>query len=601
MTEKAIARVIMVVVAVGALARAGGAAPKAPADEHARLWALFDEHWEWTLRESPGEATEVGDSRYDDRLEDLSPSAIERRKAAEREFQKRAHAIQRARLTPADQLNLDLFIDQIDAAVEAQRFPSELMPMTQIYGVHSQLADLARLIARRDVADLERFVKRIEAFPTLVEQAMALMRTGLERGVTPPRVAIRALPELIGNQIADDPTKTPVYQLAFASLPSSIPAAEQERVREAAKRAIADKAVPALRALQRFVRDEYLPKARETLGLSALPDGAAWYAFAARRSTTTTMTPDEIHELGLAEVKRIEAQMTSLMREVGWKGTLAEFFNHLRTDKRFFHTSKEALLVGYRDIAKRVDPELPKLFGVLPRLPYGVTEIPAHAARSQPTAFYQPGSAEAGRPGQFMANTYDLGARPIWEMEALTLHEAVPGHHLQIALAAELPDVPKFRRWGFGYTAFVEGWGLYAESLGHEIGLYANPYSRFGQLVYEMWRAIRLVVDTGIHMKGWNREQAIRFFRDHSGKTEHDIAVEVDRYIVWPGQALGYKIGQLKLRALRTEAEQAFAARGRTFDVRGFHDAVLGAGALPLTLLEKRVRAWVASTLGGTK
>jgi len=418
------------------------------------------------------------------------------------------------------------------------------------------------------------------------------LRKGLERGITPPRVTLRSLPELIGNQLADDPTKTPVYQAVFASLPSSIPAAEQARLREAARRAIAERATPVLRALQRFVREEYLPKARESLALSALPDGAAWYAYDARRSTTTTLTPDEIHRIGLDEVARIDGEMQRVVKEVGWRGTLAEFFTFLRTDKRFFHGAREALLVGYRDIAKRIDPELPRLFGVLPRLPYGVAAVPAHSERSQPTAFYQGGSTELGRAGMFLANTYDLGARPTWEMEALTLHEAVPGHHLQIQIAAELGELPKFRRYG-GYNAFVEGWGLYAESLGAELGLYTDPYARFGQLVYEMWRAIRLVLDTGIHAKGWNREQAIRFFREHSGKSEHDITVEVDRYIVWPGQALGYKIGQLRIRAQRTEAERAFAQRGQRFDVRGFHDVVLGAGALPLTVLESRVRDWL--------
>jgi uncharacterized protein (DUF885 family) len=308
-----------------------------------------------------------------------------------------------------------------------------------------------------------------------------------------------------------------------------------------------------------------------------------------RRETTTTLSPEEIHQIGLAEVRRIRAQMDSLITATGFKGSFADFSQFLRTDPQFFFTDSASLVVAYRDIVKRVDPELIKLFGTLPRLPYGVTTIPSYAAKSQTTAYYQPGSPEAGRAGMYFVNTYNLAARPRWEMEVLSLHESVPGHHLQIALSQELTGVPAFRRFG-GYTAFEEGWALYSESLGSELGMYEDPYSKFGQLTYEMWRAIRLVIDTGIHTKGWTRQQAIDYFKANSSKTEQDITVEVDRYIVWPGQALAYKLGQLKIRELRAYAT---AQLGPRFDIRAFHDQVLGAGALPLNLLEARIKAWV--------
>jgi uncharacterized protein (DUF885 family) len=324
---------------------------------------------------------------------------------------------------------------------------------------------------------------------------------------------------------------------------------------------------------------------------SDLPDGEAWYAHLVRVYTTTNVTPKEVHELGLSEVARIRDAMAVVEEEAGYAGRRDEFLEFLRTDDQFFYSSAAELLRGYRDIAKRVDPELPRLFGTLPRLPYGVSPVPDHEAPSTTTAYYLRGSPTTGRPGMFAANTYDLRSRPKWEMEALTLHEAVPGHHLQISLAAELEGVPPFRALG-GYTAFVEGWGLYAESLGAEMGFYADPFSRFGQLAYEMWRAVRLVVDTGIHTLGWQRQQAIDYFADNTGKARHDVAVEVDRYISWPAQALAYKIGQLTFSRLRAQAKEQLGPR---FDVRRFHDFVLGAGALPLDVLEQRTAGWLAA------
>jgi uncharacterized protein (DUF885 family) len=375
-----------------------------------------------------------------------------------------------------------------------------------------------------------------------------------------------------------------------------VPAADRERLTREAVTAFKEQVAPAFRKLHDYLANTYVTASRESIAMGDLPNGKAWYAFQARVSTTTNLTPEQIHQIGLSEVKRIRKEMDDLIASTGFKGSFEDFCKLLRTDPRFFYDKPEDLLTGYRDIAKRIDPELVKLFGRLPRLPYGVIPVPSYSEKSQTTAYYDEGSLAAGRPGEFYANTYDLKSRPKWEMEALTAHEAVPGHHLQLSLAQELEgEVPEWRKHD-DYTAFVEGWGLYAESLGSEIGLYKDPYSRFGQLTYEVWRAIRLVVDTGMHTMGWTRQQAIDYFKANSAKAEHDIEVEVDRYIVWPGQALAYKIGELKIKELRAYAQKEL---GPKFDVRAFHDHVLGNGAVPLDLLEKNVKAWVAEAKTG--
>jgi uncharacterized protein (DUF885 family) len=368
-------------------------------------------------------------------------------------------------------------------------------------------------------------------------------------------------------------------------------------LRNKAEKILKQNVLPALGKLHDFISAKYIPGARESIAATAMPNGKAWYAYNVRTLTTTSLTPQEIHELGLREVKRIRAEMDKVIIESGFKGTFDEFLVFLRKDSQFYYKTADELLRAYRDIAKRADPELIKLFGKLPRLPYGVKAIPSFSEKSQTTAYYEPGSLPAGRPGFFCANTYALDTRPKWEMEALTLHEAVPGHHLQISLSQEMEEAPEFRKYG-SYTAFVEGWGLYAESLGPELGFYKDPYMKFGQLTYEMWRAIRLVVDTGMHSMGWTRQQAIDYFLENAGKNEHDITVEVDRYIVWPGQALAYKIGQLKILELRKTAQRKLGDR---FDIRKFHDVVLGSGSLPLDILEAQVNEWIAAQSTGPK
>ena len=554
-----------------------------------RLHALFALHWIYTLDEYPELATYTGDPGRNHRWTDHSLEAYERRNR-EMEIPARVLAtIDRAALGAADQVHYDLFRRNIEESLEGRRFKGEYMPVTQMGGVQQNVAQYLMLMPYFQRTDFENAIARMEGVPALVDQTIALLEKGVETGITPPRVTLRDVPEQVRNQILDDPAASPMLR-PFQSMPPTIEPPVAETLRAAAARAYTGAVAPAYRRLLEYLETRYLPRTRETIAARDLPDGEAWYAFSIRQMTTTRLSAQEIHDIGLAEVKRIRAEMDAVMARTDFDGTFQQFVGFLRTDERFFFDHAEDLLVAYRDICKRVDPELPKLFATLPRLPYGVVPVPSYAEKSQTTAYYEPGSPAAGRPGRFFANTYDLRARPRWEMEALALHEAVPGHHLQIALAQELPDMPDFRRHGF-YTAYIEGWGLYAESLGPEMGFYEDPYAKFGQLTYEIWRAIRLVVDTGMHALGWSRQQAIDFFTDNAGKAEHDIVVEVDRYIVWPAQALAYKIGELKIKELRARSSAALGAR---FDLRLFHDEVLGAGALPLDVLEARVDAWVA-------
>lgn len=556
--------------------------------EGERLHALFDLTWEWTMRNHPEWATYVGYPGQNDRWTDMSIAAIERRDREIRLPLEVLDSIDRTALTPEDQLNYDLARYQLEQQVDGQRFPGELLAISQMSGVQQNVAQMLTAMPQFDGDDYEDILARLDGVPELVDQTIALLERGLEAGVTPPRVTLRDVPQQVLNVIPEDVGKSPLLG-PFQHLPEAIAESERTALRERAETLVGGQLYPAFRELHDFLTERYIPGCRESIALSSLPDGAAWYAHNAQASTTTELTPQEIHDIGQAEVKRIRAEMEATREAAEFDGTLEEFFEFLRTDPQFFHTSREALVGEYLAIAKRADPELVKLFGTLPRLPYGVKPVPEYAEKSQTTAYYEPGSLDAGRPGYFFANTYALDTRPKWEMEALTLHEAVPGHHLQIALAQELEELPEFRRHG-GYTAFVEGWGLYSESLGYEMGFYDDPYSRMGQLTYDMWRAVRLVVDTGMHALGWSRQQAIDFFAANTPKTLHDITVEIDRYIVWPGQALAYKIGQLKIQELRQRAEEAL---GEGFDIRAFHDAVLGAGALPLDVLEVRVDSWI--------
>ncbi|MEE9187679.1 MAG: DUF885 domain-containing protein, partial [Bacteroidota bacterium] len=555
-----------------------------------RLHKLFEVTWDYIMFEYPEYATFVGYPGQNHRWTDLSVEAIERRKRELEEPLKTLHSIDRSQLSEVDQLNYDLFKKDLEFHVEEARFYDDYMPINQLQGVQQSVASVLNAMPAQTVRQYKDIIARLNGVPLLIEQTIELMEKGLEIGVSPPKITLRDVPAQVENQIVDDPLTRPLIQ-AFTDYPPTVPLEEQERLREEAVNVYTDKIVRAFRVLHAYLVDTYIPQTRESIAISDLPNGEEWYNFKVRRRTTTNLTPAEIREIGLAEVERIHREMERVIAETGFEGSFAEFSEFLRADPQFYFDDAESLLSTYRDIAKRADPELTKLFGKLPRLPYGVIPVPSYAEKSQTTAYYQLGSLKAGRPGYFFANTYGLKTRPKWEMEALTLHEAVPGHHLQISLAQELEEVPEFRKYGW-YTAFVEGWGLYAESLGEEMGFYQDPYSKFGQLTYEMWRAIRLVVDTGIHAFGWSRQQAMDYFKKNSSKSEHDIIVEVDRYIVWPGQALAYKIGELKIKELR---EYAGNELGDQFDVREFHDVILENGAVPLDVLEAHINAWVAN------
>lgn len=560
-----------------------------PGSESEKLRRLFDLVWEYGLQEGPELATFVGDPRHQDRWTDFSPATQARQEAEARKLLEVVQTLDREKLTPAEQVDYDLFRRRLERQIEGFRFPGELTSLHQMGGIHQGAPLVLSYMRPTTVEGYEAVLSRLRGLTTVVDQMIALLEKGLAAGVTSPRITLRDVPGQVQGLLVEDPLSSPMLT-AFREMPPSIPAEERERLSREAVRVLQERVNPAFRKLHRYLTETYIPGARETIALSALPEGEAWYAYNVRQATTTDLTPQQIHDIGLAEVKRIRAEMDEVIRGTGFEGSYEEFLTFLRTDPKFFFDKPEDLVTAYRDICKRVDPELVRLFGKLPRLPYGVSTIPDYAAKSQTTAYYSQGSLEAGRPGMYHVNTYDLKSRPKWEMEALSLHEAVPGHHLQTSIAAELEGVPTWRRFD-DYTAYSEGWGLYAESLGEEMGFYEDPYSKFGQLTYEMWRAVRLVVDTGIHALGWSRQQAIDYFKANAGKTEHDITVEVDRYIVTPGQALAYKLGQMKIRELRTFAEKEL---GPKFDVRAFHDEVLGRGALPLDLLEKNVRAWVA-------
>jgi uncharacterized protein (DUF885 family) len=561
---------------------------KGKTSESERINALYKRQWDFAMLEFPEFATALGVPGGNDRWTDQSLAAIAARNALTPKLLAAAESIDRDKLEPKDRIHYDLFLRGAKASVEALRFPDEVLAISQLGGLQQGIPSALMQMPTKSVKDYEDILSRLRGIPDQVDQTLALLEKGLAAGVTPPRVTLRDVPEQVQALVADDPMKSAILE-PFTRIPESLPAPDRARLASEAVKVYQEQVVPALRKLHRYLAETYVPGARESIAMSALPDGQAWYAFNVKQTTTTDLTPQQIHELGLSEVKRIRAEMDKVIASTGFKGSFEEFLTFLRTDPRFFYDKPEDLVTGYRDVAKRVDPELVKLFGRLPRLPYGVRPIPAYAEKSQTTAYYEEGNPDAGRPGYYSVNTYDLKSRPKWEMEALTLHESVPGHHLQISLAQELEDVPEWRKYQ-GYTVFVEGWALYAESLGEEMGMYKDPYSKFGQLTYEMWRAVRLVVDTGMHSMGWTRDQALDYFKKNAGKTEHDIVVEVDRYIVTPGQALAYKIGELKIKELRAYAKKEL---GDGFDVRAFHDQVLGNGAVPIDVLEKNIRTWV--------
>jgi len=555
-----------------------------PAEDFA---ALLDEAWEWQLKENPMMASGLGDRRYNDQWTDSSIQGIKRRQDETREFLRRVYAIDRNALSEDDQLNYELFRRSLQDRVDLFKFDSHLIPFYQRGGVQNLDSNTSRL-RFVTVKDYEDWIARLDQIDVVIEQSIELAEGGRKAGMMSPKILMERIPNQIAPQLVDDPEESPFYKV-FTEMPDTISDEDQARLRAQARSVIDETVLPAYRELNEYFVDTYLPNSRDTIGLSELPNGNEWYELRARQFTTTQMTPDEIHRIGLDEVARIRGEMQKIIDSLDFGGSFQDFLVFLRTDPQFYYDTPDELYQAYLATSKRIDPELVNLFGTLPRMPYGVKPIPDSIAPDTTTAYYSRPAADGSRAGTYWVNLYKPEVRPKYEIEVLSVHEAMPGHHLQIALQQELGDMPNFRRF-MGFTAFVEGWGLYSESLGPDLGLYKDPYSQFGALTYEMWRAVRLVVDTGMHYKGWTRQQSIDFFKDNAAKTELDIVNEIDRYIGWPGQALAYKIGQLKIKQIRGRAETAL---GDDFDVRAFHDELLGAGALPLDLLEQRMDAWL--------
>jgi uncharacterized protein (DUF885 family) len=555
-----------------------------------RLHNLFQIDWDRGLRESPEYATDLGHPGFDDRWTDMSEAAIAQRKSETQWPLDVINSIDRDALSPADQLNFDLFRYNAELGVEDTKFPGEYLAVNQLGGVQQTIPQVISEMPHGTVKQYENILVRLRAAPALIDQTIILLQEGVKLGVTEPRIIVDGVPFQVLKVIPEDPMASSLLE-PFTEFPPAIAQADRDRFKAEAVEIYMDDLAPAYRRLHDFLVQAYIPHARGTIAWSALPQGGDWYKLAVREHTTTDMTPTQIHDLGLSEVKRDEAEMEQMAASSGFKWDYNAFKKFLRTDPRFYYTDPETMLSGYRDIAKQIDPILPNFFHKLPRLTYGVRAIPAYGADSAPAAYYMSGSEEAGRPGWFYANTSNLPSRPKWQMQVLTLHESVPGHHLQLSLAQELENVPEFRKHN-NYTAFAEGWALYCERLGSEMGFYQDPYSKFGQLTFDMLRACRLVIDTGIHSQGWSRQQAIDYLMANAGKSEYESTVEVDRYIASPGQALAYKIGQLKILAIRAEATEEL---GAAFDLRSFHDALLANGSLPLPVLDEQMKAWIAA------
>ncbi len=591
-----LARLAAGVALVAALLPAHAAAPAEP-DARKALAAFFEREFRRGLEESPEYATFLGIPGLDDRVTDFSPAAVMRRRAQRAKSLAELEAFDPAKLGEQERLSREMMRDDLAQVIAMDRLFGKLpfgagwgdgpFPVTPMNGPQWSLPDIARATAFRNAGDYENYLRRLAKVPGALGQMEERMRAGLASGWVAPREAMRDVPRQFEPLAGDDVTATPLWA-PFAKFPDAVPAAERERLAAAGRRVLAGRVHPAFARMKAFLEREYIPQGANSLAASALPGGKAYYELLVRRQTTTTLSADEIHAIGLAEVARIRREMEATAAAAGYAGDLEGYQRHLKTDPRYYFTRGEDVLAYYRDIAKRADAELPRLFAELPRLPYGIRAMDASLGDSAER--YSPGALDGSRAGFFEANVTSLATRPKYEFETTLLHEAVPGHHLQNARAQELKGLPRFRRTAW-YAAYGEGWALYAERLGYEMGFFREPENRFGNLSWEMARACRLVVDTGLHAKGWSRDQAIRYLVDNAALHEAFAGTEADRYVVWPGQALAYKIGELRIRLLR---ERAAKALGERFDLRRFHNALLDDGPLPLTVLETRIDRWIA-------
>jgi uncharacterized protein (DUF885 family) len=566
-------------------------AAAAPADDFRRL---LDDHYSWLLRNNPVQATALGVRDHDDRIGDMSPAARDRRVAEAEAFLRRLERIPEAQLAPEDRVNHAILRRTLSETVEANRHPQRNMLFTTYYGWHQGFAGMAAGLPFRTRADYESYLTRLEQYPQLNDAALAITAEAVRTGHVLPCSVLDGYENTIAGTIAENPTQSRFYEPFTRTRPVDVSEAEWAAMQQRARRIVAEVLNPAYARHRDFYLTQYAPRCARVDSISAQPGGRDYYAFRVRQETTTDLTPERIHEIGMEEVRRIRAEMEAVAREAGFASREA-FIEDLRTNPLYYATEPEQLMREVARVTKEIDGHMPRLFGTLPRLPYTIREIPPEIAPRTTTAYYGRGSPESGIAGTYYVNTSKLDQRPLWEVPALSLHEAVPGHHHQIALQQEL-DIPPFRRNFTSFTAFTEGWGLYAETLGEEMGLYDTPARKMGQLSYQMWRASRLVVDTGIHAMGWDKARAVQFMRDNTALTEANIDAEVNRYISWPGQALGYKLGAIRIRELRQRAERELGGR---FDLRRFHDAVLLSGSVPLDVMERQVEQWIAREKAG--
>lgn len=553
-----------------------------------RLLQLFENHWEYTLQSNPLTATSEGDHRFDDLLPATGLNALEERYHQELQFLAHLEEIDREDLAMEHRVNYDIFKLQLENSIRSYESNHYLLPLNGWWDYHSTFADLGNRVTLRNSEDYDNYLSRLAAFPEYNAGYIERMKKGIELGIVRPKIVFENYMASVEAHIHEDVTETRLFE-PFENFPASVDEDDRLRLRERAVEVLKTVVIPEYEKLQRFLIDEYIPASSETIGITEVSGGEEYYQFLVEMNTTMDITPDEIHIIGLDEVQRIRNEMMEIVEESGFGDDFDGFVELLRTDSQFYAKSSEELMKETAYVLKKMDGKLPELFKTLPRLPYGIMEIPDYLAPRTATAYYSRGTADGTRAGFYAVNTYDLPSRPLYEVVALSLHEAVPGHHLQIALQQELEDMPKFRS-ASGFTAYVEGWALYSERLGLEVGMYEDRYSNFGRLSYEMWRALRLVVDTGMHAKGWSREEAIDYMASNSALSLHNIRSEVDRYIFWPGQALAYKMGEIKIRELRTMAEEAL---GDDFDIREFHDVVLLSGSVPLSVLEANVMEYI--------
>jgi uncharacterized protein (DUF885 family) len=590
-----------ILAAVLLVAACGGtqdqAAPeKTEADASASLNVLFDEYFERNLELNPISATFIGDYRYNDRMANTnSPEYRATATAMDKEFLRRLLEIDREQLGYQDQLSYDLFKINREQSLEGNQFPFHLQPINQFNSLTTffvQLGSGASAHPFKTVKDYDDFLSRADQFAINVDQVITNMREGMREGIVQPRILMEKLVPQLESQFVDDPTTSSFYT-PIRDMPDDFNDADRERLTAAYADKISNTIVPAYERLNNFIGDDYLGAARQTVGISALPNGEDWYAYLVRVRTTTDMTPDEIHQIGLNEVARIQAEMQGVMEDVGFDGGLKDFFDFVNTDEQFFFDEAEELIQGYRDMSDHITELSRSLFEIFPKTAFEVRRVEPFREKSAAGGYYMAGTADGSRPGVFYANAYDIKARGKWAMESLFLHEAIPGHHFQSMIQRENEGLPEFRRYG-GFTAFSEGWGLYAESLGKELGVFTDPYQYFGGLNAELWRAIRLVVDTGIHAKGWTRQQVLDYMYANSAVVEARAVAEAERFMAIPGQALAYKVGQLKIREIRNSAE---ARLGDKFDVKDFHTQVLKDGAMPLSILEAKISRWIEAQL----